>query len=176
MIKATFVVDGEGVAAFAKYLAERNGAYRRSRMVASATVIVVFVSLGMGLAGQLERRDSLTILALVLLVGIVVGLSVYRSYPHLAMRVARRSYASDPAPAILGRQRIVIDSRSLRITNDHVTPDYQWSAITQLGESKDCLFAFIGPFQAIIIPKARLHGATPEAVVRAIRSYAVCPA
>lgn len=161
MIEATFAVDGQDVAAFAVRVAESSRAYQRSRNATSLTCAVVIVSLGIGLVGQLERRDAITILPIVFLLGGIAGVSVYLSYPRYVVREVRRAYERSRAPTLLGRQRLVIDSGGLRITSDHAVTEYKWSGITQLCETKDHIFAFVGPFRAVVIPKAGVQGTEP---------------
>ena len=171
MIDATFAVTQEDVAAFAAHIAKHHAVHRRMRMGFTIALLLTFVALAVVAAvHHVETAHSVVLFVLITLMGILFSSEFYQSYPRHVARSAKRAYSQTTAPAALGPHSLTIDADGLRIANEHARADFKWSGITKVDETREHVFAFIGPLAAFVISKTSLRGATPEAVLDAMRS------
>lgn len=84
------------------------------------------------------------------------------------LRADTRRHRGEDSSASLGSQRISIDGSGVSIESDHFSSRMDWDMIRKVDCTKDHIFAFTGPLNAIIVPRRSLQGASFEQVLGAL--------
>ena len=172
MIQARYSVIEDDVAAFGAYQAEHSPVYRRSRLSTTFLVIAIFVLLGFAVASrQTTTSQSVGAFLFAAAIGAAAGWDFWRRYPRYLARRVRRIYSAESAPSALGEHTLMIDSDGIVVANEHTRSELAWSSIVSLGETSAHIFVFIGPLQAIVIPRASVRGTSPDSVLEALRPH-----
>lgn len=142
--------------AFVKHVYGRIGAAAMSRSLNLTIGVLVYIPLGMALAGAYhywsDHRYSdlhhfyMTLAFFAVWVGAVVGSHTYRYSAFL-----KKSIASDGS--FTQRQMLRIDEKGVTVTKSDSHQAYEWSAIKELALADRAFYFYLDTNAALVVPK-----------------------
>ncbi|MFH1023287.1 MAG: YcxB family protein [Planctomycetota bacterium] len=181
MIEASFRVGVDDVCAFSEYYAKHNPDSRRALLFVSLLIVGIvaliggaFLLLGLVLVFSNDAIFPSTVIFMCILglgIGAFIGFDFYRNGPKIHAQGTRKAYVRQPHSTQLGNKTLTINDSGIVIAGEHGRSEMTWRSIARIEETAAHIFLLVGPFHAIIIPKASLVGTSPEVVIQAIKPH-----
>jgi hypothetical protein len=138
-------------------------------------VVFLVAALVVWLVFAAQPRAGLAVPAGVVCAALVAA--YWLAVPRLARRSTRRAvarlYAAANAPSLFGLRQMTITPGTLTQAGELAVTTYKWIAIDEIVVDTDHVFFYVGPAQALVLPKAAFldEGAFEEFVSTAQRYH-----
>ena len=171
-ITATYELTSDDVAALAWYQAVNDFGYRYSRRRQAGSLAAIIVLSGAVFAATQDSLEQAMVpLGISILIAGYCAWGRYLQYPGRFARYAASRFRQAEAPGALGAHKLSVSGTGIHVVTDHFASDMRWSMIVKVVTTDSHIFAFTGPFNAVIIPRRSLQGAGFEEVRDAFLRY-----